>query len=153
MTTATPPLRILIVEDNPGDVALTRLALSKTALECELQHANDGARALEILESAAAGFGGELPDLILLDLNLPKRNGYEVLMRIKSHRRMRQIPVVVLTSSANREDTMQSFDLQAELYVTKRGSIEEYTEAFRRIEGFLAGEARYRSGNRQARTI
>lgn len=153
MTTSIASFRILLVEDNPGDVALTRLALEQTSLQYELVHAGDGGRALELLEAAAAGFEGTLPDLILLDLNLPKRTGWEVLMRIKSNRKMRQIPVVVLTSSNNKEDTQQSFDLQAELYVTKRNSVEEYCAAFRAVEAFLNGDPRFRTGNRQTRAI
>ena len=109
-------LSILLVEDNPGDVRLVRETLSEGGLACRLEVASDGVEALEILRRER---DAELPDLILLDLNLPRMNGFELLRVVKEDSRWRSIPVIVLSSSDSEDDVRRAYDLQANCYVTK----------------------------------
>lgn len=126
------PVQILLVEDNQGDVDLTKIALRKSKIANELTVAKDGAEALEILQCEDA----EPPDLILLDLNLPRKDGREVLAVIKEHPKLRRIPVVVLTSSKAEQDILKAYDLHANSYITKPVGFEEFTRVVRSIEDF-----------------
>ncbi|MFC7230854.1 response regulator [Saliphagus sp. GCM10025308] len=106
---------ILLVEDNPGDVQLTQIAFQDAGFDVSIQVAMDGVEAIEFLEDEEA----PCPDLILLDLNLPRKNGFDVLEEIKSDSELRQLPVIVLTSSASSDDVILSYEQHANAYLTK----------------------------------
>ena len=129
------PIEILLVEDNPGDVRLTREALREGRIANRLSVAGDGDEAMELLRTRLERHVA-LPALILLDLNLPRRDGRSVLAEIKSDPVLRVIPVVILTSSAAERDILDSYDRQANAYVTKPVDIDEFLGAVRAFENF-----------------
>lgn len=126
------PIEILVVEDNPGDVRLMREVLNDGVIRCNIQVQSDGDDALDYLKSG----GRRKPDLILLDLNLPRRSGREVLEAIKEDPDLRRIPVVVLTTSASDQDIRASYDLHANCFVTKPVRLEEFEHVLRSVEDF-----------------
>ena len=129
-------IEILLVEDNPNDVELALHALKKNNLTNHIQVVRDGAEALEFLFGSGAYAGREVnhtPKVILLDLKLPKVDGLEVLRRIKSDERTRLIPVVVLTSSREERDIVESYRLGVNSYITKPVDFEQFTEAVRQL--------------------
>lgn len=128
-------LKILLVEDTPSDVRLIREALKETPVPVEMMVAYDGVEAMEILRSSETS-GTDRPDLILLDLNLPRKNGREVLAEVKSSPTLKQIPVLVMTSSHADEDIAQAYALNANCYITKPGDLGEYISVVRAIEDF-----------------
>jgi CheY-like chemotaxis protein len=130
------PIEILLVEDNPGDVALTRLALEESQLQVHLSVVGDGAAALEFLHHQRIYVTAPHPDLIVLDLNLPKKSGHEVLAEIKSDQQFRRIPVVILTTSEAEEDIFQAYNLYANCYIKKPASFSQFTEVVKSIEEF-----------------
>ena len=130
------PARILLVEDNPGDVRLAQEAFRDARVPCELVVARDGVEALELLGQVPGGAEQELPDLILLDLNLPRQDGREVLAALKGDPAWRHIPVVVLTSSEAESDVRQAYDLQANCYVVKPMDLDRFLALMRAIEEF-----------------
>ncbi len=134
MTDLTHPVRILLVEDNPGDIELTREALRVSKITNQLAVVQDGKTALEYLEAREAQ--SELPDLILLDLNLPGMSGTEVLAYIKNQPGMSRIPIVILTSSQAETDIVRSYDLHANCYVTKPIDFTQFIHVVRTIEDF-----------------
>ena len=120
------PIEILLVEDNPGDVRLTREALRDGKVRNNLNVVDDGVKALEFLRRQG-GFGkAPRPDLILLDLNLPRMSGREVLTEIKSDPELRSIPVVVLTTSQAEQDIVKAYELNANCYVTKPVDLDQF---------------------------
>lgn len=125
------PVEILMVEDNPGDVRLTQEALKEGKLWNHLTVARDGVEALECLRGQSPH-----PDLILLDLNLPKKDGREVLADIKNDERLKLIPVVVLTTSKAEEDILRSYKLHANCYITKPVDFRQFGSVVRSIENF-----------------
>jgi CheY-like chemotaxis protein len=127
------PIEILLVEDNPGDARLTIEALAEAKVRNNINVAPDGVAALEYLQDAN---GRSRPDLILLDLNLPKKDGREVLAEIKGDPGLRQIPIVVLTTSSAEEDVLKSYSLHANCYVTKPVGFSQFIEVVRSVEGF-----------------
>jgi CheY-like chemotaxis protein len=129
-------IEILLVEDNPGDVELVREALGEGKISNTLHVASDGVQAMEFLKQQGSHAGASCPDLVLLDLNLPRKNGREVLEEIKSDPRLRLVPVVVLTSSKAEEDILRSYDLHANCYVTKPVDLEQFLHVVRSIEDF-----------------
>lgn len=129
-------IEILLVEDNPGDVRLTREALRESKLHNNLRVAVDGVDALAYLRGEGAHAGAPRPDLILLDLNLPRKDGREVLAEIKADEHLRSIPVVVLTTSRAEQDVLQSYHLHANCYVTKPVDLEQFITVVKSIEGF-----------------
>ncbi|HEV8198008.1 MAG TPA: response regulator [Gemmatimonadales bacterium] len=136
-TSGSPlPIEILLVEDNAGDVRLTREALRDAKVRNHLSVAVDGAEALAMLRQEEPHSRALRPDLILLDLNLPKMSGREVLEAIKSDDRLKQIPVVILTTSAAEQDILESYRLRANAYVTKPVDLEQFLKAVRAIEEF-----------------
>jgi chemotaxis family two-component system response regulator Rcp1 len=132
----TDPIQILLVEDNPGDVELTREALLDSKLHMQLSVASDGVQALAFLARTGPYADAPRPDLILLDLNLPKKDGRAVLSEIKRDPRLRAIPVVVLTSSRAEEDIARAYDLHANCFVTKPVDFDQFTTIVRSIEQF-----------------
>lgn len=129
------PLDILMVEDNPGDVRLTREAFYEVALRVNMHVASDGAEAVAFLSSAADN-ARALPDIILLDLNLPKKNGHEVLAEIKTDQRLRHIPVIVLTTSCDERDVIMAYSLYANCYIAKPLDLEQFLIVVKQIEQF-----------------
>jgi two-component system, chemotaxis family, response regulator Rcp1 len=144
MERMTRPLEILLVEDNPGDVRLTREALKDWGHPTRLTVAADGVQALEALRHDPAE--GQLPDMILLDLNLPRLGGREVLHAIKSSSTLRHIPVIILSSSDDGDDVQAAYDLQANCYVVKPVDLDRYLEAICGIEDFWVRLARIPDG-------
>jgi len=130
------PLEILLVEDNPGDVRLTREALKDAKMSNLLHVVEDGAMALDFLHQRGDYRAAPRPDLILLDLNLPRKNGREVLQEIKEHPRLKIIPVVILTSSQAEEDILGAYSLHANCYITKPVDFAQLTKIVRTIEDF-----------------
>jgi chemotaxis family two-component system response regulator Rcp1 len=130
------PIEILLVEDNPGDVRLTIEALREGKLANNLRVARDGAEALQYLRREGPFAGAVRPDLILLDLNLPKRDGREVLGEIKQDPDLRRIPVVILTTSQAEQDIVQSYDLYANCYITKPVDLDNFVRVVRSIDSF-----------------
>ncbi len=130
------PLTLLLVEDNPADVAMTKMTLEKIELPHNLHVARDGEQALEFLKRRASYSAAPRPDLTLLDLNLPGKDGREVLAEIKSDEALKDIPVVVLTTSDTDRDIVQSYRLHANSYVTKPMGIDQWLSAFQSIRDF-----------------
>lgn len=134
-----PALRmidILMVEDNPGDVRLTREALKGAKVLHELNVVTDGEAALDYLFKRAPYEDATRPDLILLDLNLPRKDGREVLTAIKADRLLKSIPVVILTTSQAEEDVLRAYSLSANCYVTKPVDFDQFTRIVQAIEDF-----------------
>lgn len=129
-------IEVLLVEDNPGDVRLTKEALKEGRLLNNIWVVGDGVEALEFLRRQGKYAKAASPDLILLDLNLPKKDGREVLAEIKSDPRLRRIPVVVLTTSSAEEDILKTYDLHANCYVTKPVDLEQFMRVVQSIEDF-----------------
>jgi two-component system, chemotaxis family, response regulator Rcp1 len=131
-----PPVEILLVEDNPGDVRLTQEALKEGKVYNNLHWAKDGVEALEFLKRQGKHANAPRPDIILLDLNLPKKDGREVLAQIKKDGDLKQIPVVVLTTSEAEEDVLKSYELHANCYVTKPVDLEKFIHVVQSIDRF-----------------
>jgi chemotaxis family two-component system response regulator Rcp1 len=130
------PVEILLVEDNPGDVRLTREALQEGKVRNHLSVAADGVEALAFLRREPPHGDAPRPDLILLDLNLPKKDGREVLEAIKADPSLRNIPVVVLTSSQAEQDILRVYGLHANCYVTKPVDFDQFIHVVKTIEEF-----------------
>jgi two-component system response regulator len=130
------PIDVLLVEDNPGDVRLTREALKESKLWTNLHVVEDGEAALFFMRQEGAYADAPRPDFILLDLNLPKRDGREVLSIIKADENLKQIPVVILTTSDSEEDILRSYNLNANCYITKPVDFEKFIMVVRAIEEF-----------------
>jgi len=129
-------IEILLVEDNPGDVRLTQEALKEGKVINRLAVAHDGVEALEFLRHEGKHAHAPRPDLILLDLNLPKKDGREVVAEIKNDPDLRRIPVVILTSSQAERDIVKTYDLGANCYVTKPVDLDQFLAVIRSIEKF-----------------
>jgi CheY-like chemotaxis protein len=130
------PIDILLVEDNPGDVRLTIEALKENKLQNNLHVVKDGLEAMAFLRQEGEHTDAPRPDLILLDLNLPGKDGREVLEEIKADEGLRRIPVVILTTSQAEEDILKTYDLHANCYVTKPVDLDQFTKVVRSIEEF-----------------
>ncbi len=130
------PIDILLVEDNPGDVRLVREALQEAKVRNVMTVMEDGAEALAHLRKQDPRAGAALPGLILLDLNLPKKNGFEVLKEIKGDEDLKHIPVVILTTSQAEQDILRSYDLHANAYITKPVALDQFLQVVKAIEGF-----------------
>jgi CheY-like chemotaxis protein len=128
---------VLLVEDDPGDVLMTEEAFEHHKIRNALHIVRDGVEALQFLHREGVHADAPRPGLILLDLNLPKKDGREVLAEIKEDRRLRSIPVVVLTTSEAEEDILRSYDLHANAYVTKPVDFDRFIEVVRRIDDFF----------------
>jgi CheY-like chemotaxis protein len=135
-------IEVLLVEDDPGDVLMTREALADNGVTNHLWVVGDGAEALDFLHKRGEYAQAPTPDLVLLDLNLPRVHGREVLADVKSDPVLRQIPVVVLTTSEAEEDVLASYELYANAYVTKPVDFERFAEVIRQIDDFFVGVVR-----------
>jgi chemotaxis family two-component system response regulator Rcp1 len=129
-------IQVLLVEDNPGDVRLTKEALKEGKLLNQLTVVGDGVEALSFLRKEGIYADAPQPELILLDLNLPKKDGREVLAEIKADPNLRRIPVVVLTTSSSEEDILKIYDLHANCYITKPVDLEQFMGVVKSIEDF-----------------
>ena len=130
------PVHILLVEDSPSDVAMTVAALREGHIANDMYVASDGEEALDYLFRRGEFAGAPRPDLILLDLNLPKKDGREVLQDIKSDETLKRIPVVVLTTSKAEEDVLRTYNLHANCYVTKPVDLEKFIVVVKSIDIF-----------------
>jgi CheY-like chemotaxis protein len=130
------PVEILLVEDNPGDVRLTVEALKEAKVCNELHVVEDGVKAMAFLRREGEYADAPHPDVILLDLNLPKKDGREVLAEIKEDPNLRRIPVVILTVSQAEEDVLKTYDLHANCYITKPVDLDQFLTVVRSIEDF-----------------
>ena len=137
MTTDGRVIDILLVEDDPGDVLITREAFEHNKLKNRLHVAQDGEEGLDYLYRRGEFADAPRPDLILLDLNLPKYDGRQLLEKIKSDPDLAQIPVVVLTTSSAEEDILKSYKLHANAYVTKPVDLDQFMKAVRQIDEFF----------------
>ncbi|HEY1374138.1 MAG TPA: response regulator [Candidatus Binatia bacterium] len=135
-TNGTLRANILLVEDNPGDVRLTMEALKEGKILNEIRVAEDGVEAIAYLRRAGKYAGAPRPDLILLDLNLPRKNGRDVLEEIKGDADLKKIPVVVLTTSAAERDILGAYNLHANCYITKPVDLEQFMRVVQSIEDF-----------------
>ena len=136
-TPAATPVDVLLVEDDPGDELMTREAFEDNKIGNTLHVVRDGEEALDFLYRRGGHAGAPRPDLILLDLNLPKYDGRQVLEQIKSDPELSLIPVVVLTTSAAEEDILRSYRLHANAYVTKPVDLDQFIAAVRQIDDFF----------------
>lgn len=133
------PFKILLVEDNPGDVELTQAALAEINVPIDLSVATDGMVALELLSNGTTWGDSGRPDLILLDINLPRKSGLEVLEAIKSSPALHDIPVLMLSCSGAEGDISKSYDLYANCYVKKPDNLDGFDKIFAAIGGFWMG--------------
>ena len=133
------PVEILLVEDNPGDVRLTMEALKEAKVINNLTVLKDGEEALSYLRRQGSYAQAKRPHLILLDLNLPRKDGREVLAQIKADEALKRIPVVVLTTSQDEQDVLRSYNLHANCYITKPVDLDQFITVVRTIEDFWLG--------------
>ena len=134
--TMLKPIEILLVEDNPGDADLARDALEHSKIKNNLVVVEDGVEAMNYLKKEGKYKSVTHPDLILLDLNLPKKDGRQVLAEIKANESLKRIPVVILTTSQDEADVMQSYNLHANCYVTKPIDLKQFMKVVKSIEDF-----------------
>jgi CheY-like chemotaxis protein len=130
------PIEILLVEDNPEDAALTMETLHDGRIRNNITLVEDGVLAMDFLRRAGPYASAPRPDLILLDLQLPRKNGREVLTEVKADRDLRRIPVVIMTTSAAEQDIFESYDLHANCYLTKPVELDDFINVVRKIEDF-----------------
>lgn len=133
---AGKPIDILLVEDNPGDADLAKEALESSKVRNRLYTVDDGVKAMEFLRKEGVYEGVPKPDLILLDLNLPRMDGRQVLAEVKKDQALRMIPIVILTTSSAEEDILRSYNLHANCYITKPIDLEQFMKVVRTIEDF-----------------
>jgi chemotaxis family two-component system response regulator Rcp1 len=135
------PTVLLLAEDNPGDIRLTLEALKDVQSDDALCVVRDGVEALTFLRQEGQYVTAPNPNLILLDLNMPKMDGYEVLTKIKSDEKLRRIPVIILTTSQAEQDIVRSYDLHANCYVVKPVDLDQFIEVIKAITEFWLGVA------------
>lgn len=146
-------ITILLAEDNKGDALLTKEALAEAKFANDLRIVKDGIEAMEFLEKSGAYEGVPTPDLILLDLNMPRMNGHEVLDKVKNDEQFKNIPVVILTTSETEEDVMKSYEKRANCYITKPVDINRFIEVVGLIEEFWLGIVRLPSQNESSQQV
>ena len=151
MSTDEPkPIEVLLVEDDPGDVVLITEAFEDNKVNNTLRVVQDGVEALQYLRREPPYEDAAEPDLVLLDLNLPRKDGREVLAEVKADERLRRVPVVVLTTSKAEEDILRSYDLHANAYVTKPVDFDRFIEVVRQIDEFFVSVVKLPGRNRPA---
>ncbi|KAA8885679.1 response regulator [Nocardia colli] len=136
------PVDILLVEDDPGDELMTREAFEEHNIGSTLHVARDGQEALDFLFRQGDHLNAPRPDLVLLDLNLPKYNGRQILAKIRADDELSDMPVVILSTSSAEDDVLSSYRLFANAYVTKPADLDQYTSAIKQIDEFFAHLAR-----------
>lgn len=136
MAQKTKPIQILLIEDNPGDIRLTQEAFKESTLPIVLNIATDGVEGVNFLRKNPPYVDAVTPDLVLLDLNLPKKDGREVLQDIKSDEILRRIPIVVLTTSTADQDILKAYSLHVNSYINKPVDFDKFFEIIQRIEDF-----------------
>jgi CheY-like chemotaxis protein len=136
------PIEVLLVEDSPGDVRLTQEAFAGTNSSVHLRVAGDGVEAMAMLNDASPNSAALRPDLILLDLNLPKMGGREVLAHIKANERLKTIPTVILTTSEAEADIVKSYQLQANCYLSKPVALDAFEDLVKSINEFWLTKAK-----------
>lgn len=134
-------MNILLIEDNPGDVRLTQEAFKEGQISIDLNVVMDGVEAIRYLRKEAPYDEASTPDLILLDLNLPKRDGREVLEEIKTDQNLKRIPVVVLTTSNAEQDILKSYNLHVNCYINKPVDFDKFFDIIQKIEDFWLSTA------------
>jgi chemotaxis family two-component system response regulator Rcp1 len=134
-------LRLLLVDDNPADIGLAREALAESSRRSEISSLEDGVEAMAFLDRRGKYATALRPDLVILDLNLPKKDGLAVLTAIKARPELRQIPVVIFSTSQLSKDIIRSYELGANCYVSKPGNLKDFFLAVKSIEGFWCGFA------------
>lgn len=144
------PIEILLVEDSPGDVELTREALAEARIANRLSVVADGMEALEFMRRTGRHADSPRPELVLLDLNLPRMDGHEVLAAIKADPTLRNIPVVVLTTSAAERDVLAAYDLHANAYIVKPVDLEQFLHVVRSVQDFWLAVVRLPAGGEPA---
>lgn len=148
MTTPSRPIDVLLIEDDPGDELITREAFEHNKISNTLHVAHDGQEGLDFLYRRGPYADAPRPDLILLDLNLPKYDGRQLLETVKSDPELSHIPVVVLTTSSAEEDILRSYKLHANAYVTKPVDLDQFMNAVRQIDEFFVQVVRLPQGRR-----
>lgn len=136
MSTVGRPIEVLLVEDSPGDVRLTREALREGKIRNNLSHVPDGVEAMAFLRHEGQYADVPKPDIVLLDLNMPRKDGREVLAEMKADPRLKRIPVVVLTTSEAEQDILKTYDLHANCYLTKPVDLDQFISIVRSVENF-----------------
>lgn len=136
MNYSQKPVEVLIVEDNEGDVRLIKEAFTGSEVDSKFSVVNDGEEALDYLYKRGKFVASSRPDLILLDLNLPRVNGFDVLSDVKSNPGLQQIPVVIFSSSTSDNDVLRSYDLKANSYISKPSDFDEFLSVVKTIEEF-----------------
>ncbi|MBN3909365.1 MAG: response regulator [Nostoc sp. NMS1] len=134
--TAIMPIEVLLVEDNPGDAQLTRIALEDSKISIHLNVVEDGVEAMAFLRKQEKYVKAAHPDIVLLDLNLPRKDGREVLAEIKADEKLKRIPVVILTTSQSEEDILKAYNLSANCYITKPVDFDQFVKIVQSIENF-----------------
>ncbi|MEU7143350.1 response regulator [Nocardia sp. NPDC046473] len=142
MMISTRPVDILLVEDDPGDELMTREAFEEHQIGSTLHVARDGQEALDFLFRQGDHLDAPRPDLVLLDLNLPKYNGRQILAKIRADAELSDLPVVILSTSSAEDDVLSSYRLFANAYVTKPADLDQFTAAIKQIDEFFAQVAR-----------
>jgi CheY-like chemotaxis protein len=130
------PIHILLVEDNEGDVLLIKEAFQEASIVNNISTVNNGEKAIQFLGKSAPYEDEMSPDLILLDVNLPRKNGYEVLEYVKTNDRLKQIPVIILTTSADDKDILKSYKNYANCFITKPVNVDDFLKTVAKIENF-----------------
>jgi CheY-like chemotaxis protein len=136
------PIEVLLVEDDEGDILMTREALAEGKVVNRLNVVNDGVEAMAYLRRSGEYVDASRPDLVFLDLNLPKMDGRQVLEEVKADDELRRIPVIVLTTSAAEADVLRSYDLHANAYVTKPVDFDRFVEVVQQIDDFFISVVR-----------
>ena len=136
MNYTNKPVEVLLVEDNEGDIRLIKEAFKDSKIVNKFSVVGDGQQALDYLNKRGEFESADRPDLILLDLNLPKINGFDVLNEVKSNPEFQKIPVIIFSSSTSDSDVMRSYDLKANSYVSKPADLEEFLNVVRTIDEF-----------------
>lgn len=143
----TNSIEILLVEDNPGDIRLIQEVFKDAKIHNKMQVALDGEKAMELLQNGSEVSRGFRPDLILLDLNLPRKDGREVLKEIKEDDNLRSIPVLILTTSTAEEDLMEAYKHNANCYITKPFDLDHFIRVVKTIEDFWLNSVKLPSNN------
>ncbi len=140
------PINILLIEDNEGDIVLTTEALSEAKIANKLEVLRDGDEAIKYLNAIAEENPNQLPDLILLDINLPKKNGHEVLHQVKEDIRIKHIPIIILTTSSSDIDVLHAYREHANCYIVKPIDVSDFISIVSKIEDFWFSIVKYPKG-------